>query len=585
MSAPWRRGKWAIILTGLALAACLPEYQPKQAGDDDFVLRRDSPKAVGDSVEWLYVADESTPPEKQCGVTLKAVQGEESCRGPLCVHAVRLSQDWLRGCSKHLPDGVPQVKGIVKKIGEQPSVGIRPCDQEGSALLEKGCKTEEGCQEQIQKWVTRCGGEVGSPLVARMIQVSAAQKLGKARLRVDSRSCDALAEPVRKGANCSLGTPCAKPLDAADLLRKRCTDVGIPVSVSDAVAIQSITAGAGQFGGPVPVKGEPKSITDRDAKLPLSDGSGAILMLCDRRTLSVSQYLDVRRSCTEGDMLLAILDRGSEPPTVRMAKLDYFGDDDMLSRAPSLKVDGEAPIRERKTESALRRELTEAGTLGKRDVKAGLVKLIEVLTKYRRVIRNSESGSSALQSRDRLLVTLFLELGKLKSKKATARLSGNRFVTYIRRSTVLALSDVTPEGEVEIRASNPASSFDLRAHLPKAMAAYTDALEAKIKAADKKRYPASVVSVFLGKAADHATTCADAQTSLLKSENMEILCAARMEKCADSEILRDSAREKAQTDAEAAYTKIWMNLASVPEDQRKTALKAAANAGCRAPWW
>ncbi len=581
-----RHGRYlSAAAAGVGLLACLPEYQPKQAGDDDFVVKADSPEAVGESVEWIYVTSESAPPEMQCGVVLEALKRENSCKGPLCSHAITLGKDWIKGCLKYTPDGAPTVRAMVTKLEDQPSVGIRPCDQQGERLLENGCKSGSTCKAEVQTWATKCSGEISSPLVVSMVQIGTAQKLGKSKLEVDSRSCDDLAKPVREGADCALGTPCAKPLEDVELLRRRCTDQGIGVPIRDAIAMQSITAGAGQFGNAVPFTGPVKPITDREAQLPLSDGSGAILLVCERRTVDVEQYLDVRKSCNEGEILLAILDAGPKPPVIRMAKLDYFGDEDLLSRAPSLQVDGETALRERKIETAFKAELADVAKAGKGDVKAGLVKLVEVLTKYRRVIRNTDTGSAALQARDESLVPLFTELGKLKSKKATNKLSGNRFVTYVRRSTVLALSDVTSEGEVEIRAVNPAASFDLREHLPKAMAAYVDAMDKKIKRADKKKFPDSVVAVFVAKASEHAVTCANSESALLKSENMEMACAAKMKNCDEKLILDDSARAKAQTAAEAAYTKIWMNLATVSPARRTQSLGGATEIGCRAPWW
>lgn len=587
---PMKIRRFMLSAVALGAVACLPEYQPRQADEVDTVAGgpAELEKPVGESVEWLYVADESATPSAQCKQVLTAMKAEDTCKGALCKHALRLGADWVRECAELVPDGTATVRGVMTKLKEQGPRGFTECDQQATDFIEKGCKSELTCEQEAQGWATRCSGAIGSPLVVRMVRLSLATKLGKTRLKLDARGCSDLAQPVREDADCIVGTPCANAVEKVDLLRTRCIDAGLGVSPSDAVAVFSIVAGAGQWAEPILLAPDPQPLAGDDVRVPLADGSGAVLLLCNRRPKDVGDYLKIRKSCKEGEIFLAKIDPEGDEPRAFLTQLDYFGDEHYFTRLPSLVVTDEIALRDQDAARELKNALSQAvglsrGTSKEKKLEAR-AKLMEALVTHLGRIRKSDVFKDQLTGRDAELVPIFAELGKQKHKAARKPPPGG-LVPFVRRGEYYAFADVKEDGEIEFGAKTLAAALDLSKLLPKSMAAYGEELLPRIKQVNKERFPSQMARPYVARAKEHAITCGKAAARLEESEKMEVVCGARQQKCDEDVVLDDDGLEETREEAAQAYLEAHLNAASVPSAHRKAADAAIEKSKCRAPWW
>lgn len=311
-------------------------------------------------------------------------------------------------------------------------------------------------------------------------------------------------------------------------------------------------------------------------------------MTCGKRATSVDAYLELRKPCTDGELVLARRFDGPEGPLLRVGRLPHLGDVAFLAAFPTLRVEGEPKARYRAALPAFLSSVDLAAKTAadpKQSTEALRI-LIAAIEGNIDAVRNSADLETALRAKDDALTPLFAALGEAKKKALHADLSSTKLVPGMLRGKSHELADVDVEGRVRLGAVTQAASVEMVDFLPKAVAAYQAALAGRWKLVEKKKLGTRDTEK-LGLAADgEAARCGQAMKGVDAAEKILIACAFGLETCDEAKVV--AAVQKAgesRRAAESSWPRSVLALASLPREQRAGAEKAAELAGCREPWW
>lgn len=538
------------------------------------------------SAEWLYATDGVPGGRKaECRALATGLESEARCTGALCSHGASLGEDWLRVCKKLTPELSGDVERRVEDLRKKARTAPVACEQEVERLLKSGCGKREDCAGDAQSWATRCA-DFSTPLVLRMLEI-AIERGGGERSQLDARACPALLADVQKAGACTQQFACQDGFAAIDTYRARCVSPARPISLTAAVLELAVRSGASPSVEPLAFASGSK-LDPALVPLIFEDGSGAVLMTCGKRAASVDAYLELRKPCTDGELVLARSFDGPEGPRLRVGRLPHLGDVAFLAAFPTLRVEGEPKARYR---AALPAFLSSVDLAAKtaadpRQSADALRILIAAIESNIDAVRNSADLETALREKDDALTPLFAALGEAKKKALHADLASTKLVPAMLRGSSFQLADVDVEGRVRLGAVTQAASVEMGDFLPKSVAAYQAALAGRWKLVEKKKLGTRDTEK-LGLAADgEASRCGQAMKGVDASEKILIACAFGLETCDEAKVV--GAVQKAgesRRAAESSWPRSVLALASLPREQRAGAEKAAELAGCREPWW
>jgi len=269
---------------------------------------------------------------------------------------------------------------------------------------------------------------------------------------------------------------------------------------------------------------------------------------------------------------------------VHVGALDFPDDATFVARYPTIVGARETEARDKEESAALDADLGKAVDLGRNSAGAASAygALARAMMAHAPGIKRSAALRALITARDEALTLTLKELGKAKVAAVKGRVSPPDADGLLLRAKTRAFADVAPDGTVQLGAMSRADRLETSALLPRATAAYLDALKpAKPRKLDKKAVQAAKAT---GTAA--ATACGGALRRLQDSKIALINCSFGLETCDDAKTtgLKKSV-DDARTAAEVAYHELDLARTGGAADEGDALTKAAEQAGCREPWW
>jgi hypothetical protein len=575
-----------VPLTAIPFLGGCPTEPATRAKDP--VVVEDEWTRIPPSKEWLHAtADYSGDHKAECAHVLEWVKGEEKCRASLCEHGRDLADEWAQRCPKFAEkDAVSAVKELKEKLVTRATEKATDCGKDFDTILRDGCGAADAtCEATGQRWATRCGKSEATPLVMRLLEKTIERKLSEpGKIELDPRTCDELRADVGAVADCKDQFACAAALPRLDAYRSRCDGEADRPTITTAVQLLTVLVGAGKPGEPILTRAGGAGILPDEAPVVLADGSGAVISICEERASDFARYFAGRKACTGSKMVVARAFKTARGVEVRVGALDFPDDATFVARYPTIVGARETEARDKEELAALDADLGKAVALGGNA--AGAVEAYKVLARamvaHAPGIKRSAALRGLITARDEALTLALKELGKAKVAALKGKVAPPDADGLIQRAKTRAFADVTADGAVQVGAMSRADRLETTAILPKATAAYLDALKpAKPKKLDKKAVQAAKAT---GVAA--AGACGGALRKLQDSKLALINCNFGLETCDDARTagLKKSV-DDARAAAEAAYHDLDLARTGGAADEADELTKASEQAGCREPWW
>jgi hypothetical protein len=483
----------------------------------------------------------------------------------------------LNRCRKSKPEAIAQVSELARVYAERRGGARVPCLREIKPILKDGCGSTPDCEKVAQAWTTRCADASGSPLIVRILEA-------KTRVKLDQRGCSALSKELVNAAGCVQKFQCEDSLAAVDRYRDRCL-AGTPPGLAEGMAQLAIVLGAQQTSKPLPIQPALVELEPASFPLPLAEGHGIATLVCGERPADLTRYLEARRQCQDGELVLVRrhAGRSKDSATLQIGRFPHASDAVFASSYPSLMVRGEAAARRSVALNRLSEELTPvANRLGSGSEPEAEITtaLIRALSKARSMLRSS-AGEPALAEVDAALSPHFKRLALAKVQLAKKLFKPNEHAGFIRRSLRRPLADVDESGQVVAGASNAASAVDLVTIFPKSSAVYVAELKsfadrvAKRALTEKQNAEAEVTR------AEALAACSAAQNKVRESETDLRECGFGAG--CDDELMTELNRElgTSHRDGEGARTRFVLAQDSLDPSPEP----AAGEPRCVEPWW
>lgn len=576
-------------LIALALAGC-PKAPAKPVAETE-TTPRDEWDAIPRTPEWLHATSGFSGNRKEeCEEVQRWIAGESACKAALCAHGRDLAKEWLARCSKLAPTGAADVKALSEKFATTAAEPPTDCGKEVESILGGGCGKDATCEMAAQAWGTRCGKAEGTPLIVRALERTVQRKMTDPAepFTLDTRGCGELRAFVAEGLSCGNQFVCQDMLKRVETYRTRCERDERP-TLGTALIEMAITAAAQQTSPPIPVLPTPAKVAAGEMPVPLADMSGAVLMVCNERPTDLAKYLAARRTC-EGGTLIAGKGfvRGRELE-VRMGKLDFPSDAQVLLRVPSLLAAGERELRDKEELAVLEADLTKAASLtGSGNTLEGAFELFKATMAHVGSIQRSPAFRAAFTARDEALAPALRELARAKvAVSSRGRMPTNDFIVFVSRAAARPFGDFSNEFSVQPGYASRGVTLDTAPFMPKATEAYLDVLKAVIKEAARKKLDPKLLHDTTVQGYEDAKVCGAAQTSYREAEQALIKCAFGVEACDAARLeALTKANDEARNTAERAYLALHLAMtgpaASAKEEIEQQAMLARE---CNAPWW
>ncbi|MFO0755325.1 MAG: hypothetical protein U0359_02465 [Byssovorax sp.] len=575
----------AILIALPVLGGCPTEPPPRPK---DPAMVEDEWSRTAPSKEWLYATSEFSGDHKaECAHVLPWVKGEARCRASLCEHGRDLASEWMTRCPRYAPASASaEVRELRDKLAERATEKATECGKKLDDMLRSGCGGDDKtCQRSGQLWATRCAKAEATPLVMRILEKTIERKLDEpGDVSLDDRTCEELHADVVEASRCKDKFACADALTRVDAYRSRCESDEDRPTLATAVQEQAVVVGAGKPGVPILVRAGSAAVLPDELPVTLADGSGAVITLCDERASDLTRYMASRKSCTAGTMVVARAFKTARGVEVRSGSLDFPDEATFSARYPTILAAREQDIRDKEELAALDGELGRLADLSK--TAAGVTDtfrgLARTLASHAPALRRSAQFRQLLAARDDAFVPAFKELGKakmaaLKGKVAPADANG-----LIQRGKTRAYADVSLDGAVEIGVRTRATRLDLNGPLPRAMAAYTEAM----KTAKPRKLDKNTVKLAKSSGVAAAAICGAAEKKLQESKGALISCNFGLETCDDAKVGQLlKTVDESRTAAESAYHDLDLARTGGAADEADDLGKSAEAYGCREPWW
>jgi hypothetical protein len=575
---PRRSSLWFVPLLALAAAqlGCPTERQPPPK---EAPVPEDPWSNIPPSKEWLYATGGFNGPHKaECDHVLGWVKGEDACKASLCEHGVTLAREWTQRCGTLVDPGlVASVRSVEGQITPRMSQAPTECAARLHEIVENGCGDGAACLAAGQRWATRCAKGEGTPLVMRMLQRTIERRMeqGSEPVKLDVRTCDELAADVLDAAKCKDRFACAEAIPRVQAYRDRCESKTERPALSTAVAEATILFFGTKPPAPILVRADAVGVKPGELPVTLDDKSGAVVTVCDERASDLARYVNARRGCTGGRMVVARAFPSARGAEVRVGSLDFPDDATFSTRYPTIVGAGELDFRDGEAAKALDAELAKAAAAG--GAEAGRLVAKAVLENVLS-IRRSPRVRAVLSKRDDALVPALREIARAKLAATRARVPMAEAAGLVNRGRVRAFADLAPDGTVAIGSVSRALTLDTRAFLPRA----TDALGALLRA---RRVGGPTAKAERARGMAAAQACGAALRRLSETKRGLVSCNFGLEACDEAKhaALRKSIDE-ARVAAEEAFRDLETARTSAT-DEADALTRAATSAGCREPWW
>jgi hypothetical protein len=572
-----------LLVTLPLLAGCPTEPPPRArepvAPEDDWSRR-------APSKEWLYATvgfNGDHPAE--CSHVLRWVKGEAECKGSICEHGRVLAAEWLDRCPPFAgAEATSAVEEIAPRLTAQAAMKPSPCSESLEAILQGTCGADaDACTAAGQGWATRCAKTEGSPLAVRLVERAIEHKTDDSgRAKLDTRSCPDLRADIVKLARCKDKFACGEAAARVTAYRARCDAAEGPPPVVTAIAELAILGGADQPMAPILVKPDAPEEGIDALPVPLADGSGGVLMICDERASELQRYLAARKACQGGKILVARAFKVPRGIEVRAGSLDFPDEATFSARYPTIVAAKETEAREREERRAFEGELAIVGKLGQSAPVESARALTRSVMAHAGALHRSEEVRKAFAMRDEAFAPALVEIGRAKAQAAAGKLPPGDVAGLIQRGQTRAFADLTAEGAAQIGADAPASRLDTTALLPKSMAGYLAAFKkARPRKLDKESVKAAKAA---GLAA--AARCGDAEKRLTEAKALLLRCGFGLERCdADKTDALTKSLDEARSDAAAAFHTLDLARTGAGVEENAAITRAVEISVCKDPWW
>ena len=547
---------------------------PKEAAPPE-----DPWSSIPPSKEWLYATGEFNGPHKaECDHVLGWVKGEDACKASLCEHGVTLAREWTQRCTSLVDPGLA---GTVRAVEAAlvPRVAQKPteCASKLNNIVENGCGDGASCLATGQRWATRCAKSEGTPLVMRMLQRTIERRMepGSEPVRLDVRTCDELASDVLDAAKCKDRFACAEAIPRVQAYRDRCESSAERPALVTAVAEATVLFFGAKPPGPILVRANAVGVKPGELPVTLDDKSGCVITVCDERASDLARYVNARRGCQGGRMVVARAFPSPRGAEVRVGSLDFPDDATFSTRYPTIVGAGELDLRDNEAAAALDAELGKA--IAASGPEAGRLVAKAVLA-HALSIRRSPRARAALVKRDDALVPALREIARAKLAATRSRVPLADAAGLVNRGRTRAFADLAADGSVEIGATSRALTLDTRAFLPRATDAGASIL--RVRRVDPRTAKAERAR---GLAA--AQACGAALRRLSDIKRGLASCNFGLEACDEA---KHAALRKSVDEARVAAETSFRDLESARTsavDEADALTRAATSAGCREPWW
>lgn len=518
---------WLVV----GLSGCGPSPKPKPVTDS---IRTDGPQP--ESTEWLFATPGSSGVVKQeCKVVVNVLEGERTCSGDLCQHAINLGQDWLKTCRDFEKAQVPAVEKLVSTFRERLKVSGGECAFTGAELIDKGCPEAEDCAVYAQRWATHCSDHA-SPLIVRMIEKQV-ESSTQTPIKLDTTSCPEIFAKVTESVECGNDFECEEKLAELRDYQARCTDPNRPVPLDDAIKEALLLRSAKQAPPAVLVK--EARFGPEKGRLLLDDASGFVISVGDQPAPNVNILIKTLR---DSEYVLPItiarvFSDGTNRHYLRIGAVDAPDPATFFRRFPSLKLAGQA--------EALKSDAANASITKLNDVvkhldqqEVALAGLIASLTAAL-PIQDDKEFQAEVAKADKHLVRVFERLATTKRQKLPKPYVKDEKmrdrVAYARRSWLQPFADVNARGQVELGATTPAVLIDVEELLPISFAAYHENMDGTIGKA-LRSLEAKYENGLIDRAQTLADSCAATRKSMQTTEQELLACAFGIDKCEEGTI-------------------------------------------------
>ncbi|HEU5076563.1 MAG TPA: hypothetical protein VFU02_20370 [Polyangiaceae bacterium] len=515
----------SLVALSVSVAACGPSPTPKPATTS---IETDGPEPQ--STEWLYATPNSSGElEQECKLVVDVVRGEQGCSGDLCQHAINLANDWLEACAALEKQRTPEVKQLVAKLDQRRRVSGGECAFQGEELIAKGCPAGKDCVDAAQHWATSCSNHA-SPLVVRMIEKQVSRSTQKT-VRLDTTPCATVLAKLTQTTSCGNEFECQEKVAALHEYQRRCVDANQPQPLDEAVKQATLLVSAGQQSPAILV--QETRFAPEKGKLLLDDASGYVVAVGDRLTPNVNLFIKtLRESEFVLQIKLARVFTENNQHYLRVGSIDAADPETFFRRYPSLALVGQREALNGEAGNAAIAKLNEL-VKHKGEQDTALAGLVSVLT-LAEPLRDDADFKVEIGRADKHLARLFEQLAAAKRAilpKPNARGDVMRSrVAFARRSWQGPLFDVTPSGQVELGATNPAVFVDVATLLPASFEAYRKNIDGSIGKALRK-LEAPEEAKLLTEAELRGASCAAARKELLAIEQSLLACAFGMKTC------------------------------------------------------
>ncbi len=569
----------------LAVAGCPTE---RMSHPKDAPPAEDEWSRIPPSKEWLYATSEFNGPHKsECDHVLGWIKGEEGCRASLCEHGRDLGEEWLTRCASLEPDAVVEEARRVKvaltaRAGEAPT----ECGKHLEEMVRDGCGDGVACLTAGQRWSTRCAKTEGTPLVTRILLrvIERRQEQGAEPIKLDPRTCDELRLDMVEAGKCKDRFVCQEAAPRVETYRERCESASERPTIATAVNELTVLVGGGKPHESILTRAGSPALAPADVPVPLGDGSGGIIYVCEERASDLGRYVASRKACQGGKMVVARAFPTPSGVEVRVGGLDFPDDASFSARYPTIVATGEVELRDRESAAALAAELDKAAEQGKSA--SGAAESARLLTKavvtHALFVKRAPAARELLTKRDELFAPALKEIAKAKLaagkgfKVPPADVAG-----LFARARTRAFADLADGGAVVIGAPGRGFTLDTAAILPRAMEAYLGVL----KAARPRKLDAKTAAAEKARGLAAAQACGGSEKKLQDIKKALVSCNFGLEACDDAKhaALAKSVDE-ARLAAESAFHEL--EAARTDDEEDADALRRAADAvACREPWW
>ncbi len=553
----------AVALTMLSCGSDAPvkhAHSPGQAG---------SQRRHNYSAAWIYsVGEVDSLGASDCAKARSLLEGERDCNGQACRPARDIARDYLASCgSIDSPDQVSKVKRGFESLRQSAAQPPYQCTDKVNHWMTDGCGGDGACQPDVQRWATRCAAKIRSPLTVQILERVIENSLTEPhRVKLDVQGCPDLAKSLNQTKNCSISLTCDAALLAAAQYLARCAEgKNGEVPLREALSIARITLDAEKDFKPIAVTAQPLELDTTLTAPILSDLSGQVLKVCGEPTTDLGGYLDQRRQCENGEVVLLRAASRDGNRDLGLVRAPHRSDEAFALAFPGFAMRNEDKERDKRGLAQLNQVLDSLGTSREAALKA-------LNTAYAALplsLRRSDRVRQVLAQHETVLIPIMRELSDAKTGELTGHLSGPALVSLVNRALKLPFSDVSADGQVRTGAVCDLSELSFGPELKTVHDAYANPwtnLEQRAAKTKIKGTPtAKSLSAFARK---QAKICGTARQHAMAAVSQFNACLSAREPCDNDEqkVLWQKLRSARDQWREARAREIVLNVSAGLDD-------------------